>query len=453
MKTFDLIALSFRNLWRRKLRTFLTVLGVIIGTSSIVIMLSLGLAMNKNLMDQLGDMGSLNIINVSQRYSYDGGDQKDPEKIDDDAMAAMAQIPGVEIASPVINLSVKMGSGRYYAWGNIRAVSIEMLEAQGIELSEGRMPEASDRYGFIFGSNIAYNFYKPNGGDDMYYGGFGGMEGDGGRPEPNVMVMEDPIKMSYDMSYGETRIPGQKQGRPFGVTVTGLVAEGSGEHDYMIYTSFETAQKMLKEQQKWEQSQYPDQGKSQKSSQETYEQALVYVTDIDDVKMVQEQIKDLGYEAYSMVDYLEEIQNISGGVQLVLGGIGAVSLFVAALGITNTMIMSIYERTKEIGVMKVIGASLPDIKKMFLTEAAMIGFLGGVLGLLFSAGVSLILNYVGENINMFGGPTTSGTTLSVIPAWLYLSSILFTSMVGLISGYFPARRAMGLSVLGALRNE
>lgn len=453
MKTIDLIAVSFRNLWRRKLRTFLTVLGVIIGTSSIVIMLSLGLAMNKNLMDQLGDMGSLNIINVSERYSYEGGDQKEQKKIDDEIMVEIQSLEGVEIASPVINLNVKMGSGRYYAWGNIRAVSLEMLEAQGIKLSQGRMPEVSDRYGFVFGSNIAYNFYKANGGEAMYYGGFGGMDGDEGRPEPNVNVMEDPIKMSYDMSYGEQRIPGQKQGRPFSVAVTGVVAEGSGEHDYMIYTSFEIAQKMLIEQQKWEQSQYPEQGKSQKDSQVTYDQALVYVTDIDDVKAVQEQIKELGYEAYSMVDYLEEIQNISGGVQLVLGSIGAVSLFVAALGITNTMIMSIYERTKEIGVMKVIGASLPDIKKMFLTEAAMIGFLGGVLGLLFSAGVSLILNYVGQNINMFGGPSNGGTTLSVIPAWLYLSSILFTSMVGLISGYFPARRAMSLSVLGALRNE
>lgn len=451
MKTIDLIAVSFRNLWRRKLRTFLTVLGVVIGTSSIVIMLSLGLAMNKNLMDQLGDMGSLNIINVSQRYSYEGGDQKDPQKIDDKAIAEIQLLPDVEIASPVINLNIKMGAGRYFAWGNIRAVSLEMLEAQGIKLSEGRMPDDSDRYGFVFGSNIAYNFYKANGGDEMYYVG---MDGEEGRPEPNVDVMEDPIKMSYDMSYGEQRIPGQKQGRPFSVTVTGVIAEGSGEHDYMVYTSFETAQKMLIEQKKWEQSQYPDQqGTTQKSSTVTYEQALVYVTDIDDVKSVQEQIKELGYEAYSMVDYLEEIQNISGGVQLVLGGIGAVSLFVAALGITNTMIMSIYERTKEIGVMKVIGASLPDIKKMFLTEAAMIGCIGGVLGLLFSAGVSLILNYVGQNINVFGGPSNGGTTLSVIPLWLYLSSIIFTSMVGLISGYFPARRAMRLSVLGALRNE
>lgn len=450
MKTFDLIAVSFRNLWRRKLRTFLTVLGVVIGTSSIVIMLSLGLAMNKNLMDQLGDMGSLNIINVSQRYYYEEGSQDEPKQLNDATIAEIQLLQGVEIASPVLNLNTKMGSGRYYAWANIRAMSPEMLAAQGIELSQGRMPDSGDRYGFIFGSNIAYNFYKANSSGGVYYGG---MYGDGERAQANVNVMEDPIKMNYDMSYGEERIPGQQQGRPFTISVTGVIKEGSGEHDYMIYTTFETAQKMMTEKEKWDEAQYGSQAASKGKKEIAYEQALVYVTDIDDVKKVQEEIKEMGYEAYSMVDYLEEIQNISGGVQLVLGGIGAVSLFVAALGITNTMIMSIYERTKEIGVMKVIGASLPDIKKMFLTEAAMIGFIGGLLGLIFSAGVSLILNYVGQNINMFGGPASSGTTLSVIPVWLYLSSVLFTSMVGLFSGYFPAKRAMNLSVLGALRNE
>lgn len=449
MKTIDLIATSFKNLWRRKLRTFLTVLGVIIGTSSIVIMLSLGLAMNKNLMDQLGNMGSLNIINVSQQYNYDRNGSNDSKKIDDLALQEMLMIEGVEVVSPIIQLNVKMGSGRYYAWGDIRGVSEEMLQAQDIKLAKGRMPTDGDRYGFAFGSNIAYNFYNPNSNGGSYYM----MGEDGGRPDPTVDVMEDPIKMSYDMSYGEPRMPGQKQTRPFSILVTGVIQEGSGEQDYSIYTTIEGAKKMKEEQEKWELSQNPTTDRPKLGGSESYENALVYVTDIDDVKAAQDQIKDLGYEAYSMVDYLQEIQNISAGVQLVLGGIGAVSLLVAALGITNTMIMSIYERTKEIGVMKVIGASLPDIKKMFLTEAAMIGFLGGVLGLLFSAGVSAILNYVGQNIDVFGLGAGAGTTLSVIPFWLYGSSVLFTSVVGLISGYFPARRAMNLSVLGALRNE
>lgn len=399
-------------------------------------------------MDQLGNMGSLNIINVSQQYNYDGG-SNETKKIDEKALQAIQMIDGVEIVSPIIELNVKMGSGRYYAWGNIQAVSEEMLEAQDIKLSEGRMPTEGDRYGFAFGSNIGYNFYNPNSRGGSYFP----TDESGGRPEPDVLVMEDPIKMSYDMSYGETRIPGQKQIRPFPILVTGLIQEGSGSHDYTIYTTIEIAKKMKAEQEKWEQSQNPNAEKTKRGDADSYERALVYVRDIDDVKASQDQIKELGYEAYSMVDYLQEIQNISGGVQLVLGGIGAVSLFVAALGITNTMIMSIYERTKEIGVMKVIGASLPDIKKMFLMEAAMIGFLGGLLGLLFSAGVSVILNYVGQNIDIFGGGASVGTTLSVIPVWLYAASVAFTSMVGLISGYFPARRAMGLSVLGALRNE
>lgn len=133
-------------------------------------------------------------------------------------------------------------------------------------------------------------------------------------------------------------------------------------------------------------------------------------------------------------------------LQLVLAGIGSVSLIVAAIGITNTMIMSIYERTKEIGVMKVIGCYLKDIRTMFLFEAGFIGFFGGVVGIIISYGASFALNKVAllmsNNENM---------VLSVIPFWLALAAIVFSTMVGVVSGYFPARRAMKLSALDAIK--
>lgn len=449
MKTSDLIILSFRNLWRRKLRTFLTVLGVVIGASSIVIMLSLGLAMNKNMMAQLDKMGSLNIINVSKQWSYGNSNDKAKE-ITDAAVEEMAAIPGVKGASPVLNVQMKMVSGRYQSMPSIRGVDLEILKAQGAEIDWGRFPDGTDRYGFVFGDSVAYDFYNPNSRSDYGYYYYD----DGERPAAKVDIKEDPIKMSYDASYGNNGQKVAKGARPMPVTVTGKLKGGSWEFDRSIYTDLATAKALKKDKEKWEREQSTDKPKTKKSKEPTYEQALIYVEDMDDVKGVQDKIKAMGYEAYSMADNLKEIQNISGGIQMVLGGIGAVSLFVAALGITNTMIMSIYERTKEIGVMKVIGASLPDIKKMFLTEAAMIGFIGGILGLLFSAGISAVLNYVGGNMDFLGGGVGGGeTVLSVIPAWLYLSAILFTSMVGLLSGYFPARRAMRLSVLGALRNE
>jgi len=143
-------------------------------------------------------------------------------------------------------------------------------------------------------------------------------------------------------------------------------------------------------------------------------------------------------------------------IQGILGGIGAISLLVAALGITNTMIMSIYERTKEIGIMKVIGANLGDIRKMFLLEAGMIGFLGGSAGLIISYILSLLMNTVLSGImsTMLGAVGGGGgSTVSIIPWWVAVGALVFATTIGIISGYSPARRAMHLSALESLRNE
>lgn len=452
MKINDLLSFSIRNLWRRKLRTFLTILGVVIGATSIVIMLSLGIAMNENFKEQIGQMGSLNTITVYRSYNYDPNiKEKDRVIINDDAIINFEAIPGVELASPVIEFQLKLVAGDYLNYLNARGVKPEMLKAQKVIVEEGRLLENEDKLGFVFGGGVKYGFYNPkrNNNYGMMWGG------DGEIFISPVDIMNESLKASYDMSFGERRQPGQdipKRVKPYKINAVGLLKEGQWEYDYSVYTTLEEAQKILKDKEKFDESMNPDPtGKPRKKIDEGYNMAYVQVTNMDDVKGVQEQIKDMGYEAHSLMEYLETMQKTAAGIQAVLGGIGAVSLLVAALGITNTMIMSIYERTKEIGVMKVIGASLSDIKKMFLTEAAMIGFFGGLIGLLVSFLGSMLLNYIGKDMNIFGGMGES--KLSIIPLWLYALSISFTTLVGIISGYLPARKAMKLSVLKALRTE
>ncbi|MGB4648542.1 MAG: FtsX-like permease family protein, partial [Acetivibrionales bacterium] len=166
------------------------------------------------------------------------------------------------------------------------------------------------------------------------------------------------------------------------------------------------------------------------------------------------EIKNMGYGTYSLLDILKSMQETSATMQAVLGGIGAISLFVAAIGITNTMVMSIYERTREIGVMKVLGCMLSDIRNLFLFEAALIGFIGGLLGIGFSYGASVLLNrYAG---GLFGGGYYYGgsdSIVSLIPPWLAVAALAFATLVGIISGFMPARRAMKLSALEAIRTE
>ena len=181
-------------------------------------------------------------------------------------------------------------------------------------------------------------------------------------------------------------------------------------------------------------------------------------TDNIETKDVLQAITDLGYRGYSNIEYLETMRESSQMTQNILGGIGAVSLFVAAIGIMNTMMMSIYERTKEIGIFKVLGCSLGNIRNMFLYESAFIGLFGGIAGIGLSFAVSHLINTLsstgqGGNLGivmMMGDPTSKA---SLIPPWLALSALVFSTLIGMIAGLIPALRAMRLSPLAAIRNE
>ena len=182
-----------------------------------------------------------------------------------------------------------------------------------------------------------------------------------------------------------------------------------------------------------------------------YTQLTVKVDEADNVETVLEEIQTLGYQAEANKEWLEEIEKEFMIIEAVLGGIGAVAMLVAAISIANTMTMSIYERTKEIGVMKVLGCGLGNIRSMFLSEAAFIGFLGGVIGLLLSYLISFLLNQF--LAPYFMGDYGTGVGISSIPLWLALIAIVFSTIVGMVAGFFPAQRATKLSPLAAIRNE
>ena len=168
---------------------------------------------------------------------------------------------------------------------------------------------------------------------------------------------------------------------------------------------------------------------------------------MENVSAVQQMISDMGYETYSSMEWIESDMQIMNIVQAVLGGIGAVSLFVAAIGITNTMMMSIYERTKEIGIMKVIGCRIRDIQALFLIEAGYIGLIGGTLGV----GLSYILSVVINKI--ISGTDMGFDNISRIPIWLGGVSVVFAILIAMVAGFFPSVRAMKLSPLAAIRAE
>ena len=223
---------------------------------------------------------------------------------------------------------------------------------------------------------------------------------------------------------------------------------------------------------KWLEKEYNRVNKITTSSRDKkgYTNVTVKVETMEDVEPVQAAIEAMGFDTNSMEDVRKPMQEQARQQQIFLGGLGGISLLVAAIGITNTMIMSIYERTREIGVMKVLGCKVKNIRSVFLMEAGVIGFFGGCIGVAVSYGISYLMNVFnfsfsgssggmgggisyGMGYMMGGGMDAGGASVSVIPPWLVVAAIAFATLIGLISGVLPANRAMKISALEAIKHE
>ncbi len=437
MNKRDMIDMALRNLLKRKVRTVLTVLGVVIGTASIVVMVSIGIGMNEGFAQQLESWGSLQVINVypsgGMVYDEESDSMKQEKKQDElnaKAVDTFRQMEHVEAVSPVIEEYMYLTAGKYVADASIMGIEPGTMEALGYNVEEGRALTAEDSKAIVVGGGV--EFYDPKLSWEMRYTS----------EPPQVDVLNEKISITYDWNYGTRNA--DKSIKPVKVDAVGkLSAEGSDS--WRVIMPIKELEKIQKARQEWEQKKYGSNNSSNRNQSKEYQQVLVKVDEMDNVQGVQQQIKDLGFRASSLTDELNAMKETTKMLRLVLGAIGAVSMVVAAISITNTMVMAIYERTKEIGIMKVIGASLKDIKGLFLTEAAFIGFSGGVIGIVVSFGISFIVNLVASR---------QGSTMqSAIPLWLAFGGVAFATGVGILSGYLPAKRAMKLSALTAIKTE
>lgn len=467
MKTKDLILMSLRNLNRRKLRTFLTVLGVVIGSISIIMMISLGFGMTDSTKKQLASAGSLTQIDIYPANRYGGMDEEDGKKkktdkvakLDDATVEKLKKIPHVEAVLATEQFEAQINVKNLQGYASIVGVDPVEYAKFDIKLDSGRMLQEGDVNQVVMGRDVLRWLSNPQ------------------RPRMGASQQEerDPLttKMfltlnqagGYDPegNSNEANKPKQK----YQIEAVGVFRDDDYENNYYIVMPIDYLRKMKKDAKKLQagnrQNGYNDYmfgGREDKENK--YNNIKVKVDSVDNVQKVQEQIEAMGLKPHSLNDILVEINNSSKTQRLILGGIGAVSLLVAAIGISNTMVMSIYERTKEIGVMKVIGASVSDIKKMFLTESAFIGLLGGLVGIVLSYAISALINYLGVKYgfaaNMSGGGFSpdfdpSQLKMSIIPAWLALASLVFSALIGIVSGYFPAKKATKLSALEAMRQN
>lgn len=464
MKVLDLLRLSTSNLFKRKMRTILTVLGVTIGVASIVVMISLGLGLSRSLTEEMSSYGSLTSVTVedsSNTYYYyedNGSSNTDEEKhLDDDAIAELAALPNVEQVVPMLRVDVMLKSGAYEGnYITLYGVPDGYLESQGAELAQGTFPVGGNgQMQVLYGNQVLSQIYNPKTMSGYWYDG----------TMADLDLMNDTIFFILDQdAYWNFQYGGMSEGGEGGEApkmpkkhifeTSGILAGGPDDYNsysYNIYCNIDDLKAILKKE--FKNRVIPNQpitatGKPYKEI--FYNMLYVYTDSMDHVQELQTTINGMGYSARSDAEWIQQQQTTMGYIQLVLGGIGAVSLLVAAIGITNTMMMSIYERTKEIGIMKVLGCDMRNIQGMFLVEAGCIGLIGGVVGLVISCILSAVINMLAGSM---GSEMGLSSNISYIPPWLALVSLLFAILVGMVAGFFPSLRAMKLSPLAAIRNE
>ena len=430
---------------RRKSRTFLTVLGVLIGCCSIVIMVSLGIGMKESQDKLLAQMGDLTIITVT---APQGGRGK--VKLDDALVRQIKKLPGVEAVTPKQNLEAERivllcGTGNRYVaeWSSIAGLDTEAMEQMGYQLTQGTVPKRSGDG--VVGQYTAYNFkdtIRPEGRNmiDRWGGELDGYAGDENLPDPYFDPLKQKLTLEIATQSGKFTVPLN----PVGIAKEDY-SKGSETSDGIIL-SLSDMRKLL------------DKAQGNQKKAVPYGSVLVKVRDITQVETVESNIKSMGYSTESMESIRKPMEKEAQQKQMMLGGLGAISLFVAALGITTTMIMSISARTREIGIMKALGCYVTDIRVMFLSEAGAIGLIGGVIGCVISFLASVVINLVSlgfspENLlpAIVGGEGIS--RVSVIPPWLLLFAVAFSVLIGLGSGYYPANKAVAIPALEAIKSE
>ena len=423
MSLFDLIRMAFSNLWLRKLRTSLTILAVVIGAVLIALMSSISTGLEGFIKDQFG-------INVSQysisayageiTYYY----SESPREIDDSS----GDIVRAFTKEDVENILAIDGVERvdWEPWFNALYVS----------------PENSDKkYSVLIRSGPDYemNLVKLDAGD--YF------NEDASRL---CLISHDYLEV-FGWASAEDAI-----GRQITITM-GKYYEYNAEIADYDFTVCGVMQKTINSKEiiiplstAIDMSRYYMDDPLMYSAEQPGTMLEVKVTDTELIEQVAGEINAMGFATVTPSDILKEINTVFNVVNIGLSAFGVIALIVASIGIINTLMMSIYERTREIGVMKAVGATRGAIRTLFMMEGTALGLIGGAIGAAAGYGAGYLLNFIGHQTFLSDYPTYQ---LAVFSTSLFLGIVAITTVISLIAGVYPANRAAKLNAVDALRYE
>ena len=399
----ELFALASRQLGRKKLRVFLIVLGIAIGVAAVIGVTSLGEGIRVQAVEQIKSQQDLTTIDVSA-----GVGEGIITLITDSKLNAIETDEHVLFVAPFVKDSYVTQNNTYLA---VKGITQEYKRIHSdLQLERGAWFDAGKKSNEIV---LGYDVAK------------------------RLSTIED-LELG-DAFNAKIRLYGEGD-RPTDKTTTfiisGILKSAGDEHDNQALVDL-TEAKALDEK-------------------DVYDGAVVKVDEPASAASVLTMIERLGLGAHSAQDVIDEVNKLMTAVTLILGFFSGISLVVGALMVVNTMIISVYERTKEIGLTKALGASDYDIMKMFLAECLMIGIIGGIFGDLLGIGFSMLIDIVGKPflINALGSDLGAGLqsgSITVITPWMLAAGFAISLVLSIVSGLYPARRAARLNPLDALR--
>lgn len=392
MKFQDGISLSIQTVKTRSLRSFLTVLGMSVGIAAVFFLVSLGYGLQRVVLSQITSSDPL--------LSLDVASQSDLLKINSEVIRDISAIPDVQKVAPLVVAPVQMEFDGITVDVSAQVIDPLYFSLQGIELSVGKLFNDGEK-GIIISSSLLKILNKA--------------------PED---ILEMPVKISlFAENVGATSTAPQIIADEF--RIFGVVNDESNLYIFAPLAGFPDFQPA------------------------SYQLVKVRVSESDKLENVRTALANKGLLVSALLDTINQANKIFSIIQIILGVFGTVALIVAAIGMFNTMVISLLERTQYIGIMKSIGATNADILGLFLLESLSMGIIGGAGGITIGFVGAKIFNFLVDILARGAG--AKPVELFYFPLWFIGLILSFSAMVGLVVGFFPARRASKLNALASLR--